>query len=66
MHQGTYTFPATTVTVNETTTAVVPSTTACTPGVYTLGGVTTYVFPEVRVLTMGGFFGLDVSPDKMM
>lgn len=42
-HQGTYTFPASTITVNETKTAVSPSEVPCTPGVYTLGGVTTYV-----------------------
>ncbi|KAJ4421610.1 hypothetical protein N0V82_003611 [Gnomoniopsis sp. IMI 355080] len=40
---GTYTYPASTVTITTTETGVVPATTACTPGVNTIGGVTTVV-----------------------
>lgn len=38
---GTYTFPESTLTVSETLTEAVPSTTPCSPGTYTLGGVVT-------------------------
>ncbi|KAI7788932.1 glycoside hydrolase family 17 protein [Diaporthe eres] len=47
---GTYTFPATTMTVTETTSAVVPSTTAVPPGTHTLGGVTTIVETATTVV----------------
>lgn len=47
---GTYTFPATTMTVTETTSTVVPSTTECTVGTHTLGGVTTIVETATTVV----------------
>lgn len=47
---GTYTFPATTMTVTETTSTVVPSTTEVTVGTHTLGGVTTIVETATTVV----------------
>ncbi|KAI0851385.1 glycoside hydrolase family 17 protein [Daldinia vernicosa] len=46
---GVYTFPATTVTLTDSTTVVVPSTTAVPSGTHTLGGVTTIVTTETTV-----------------
>ncbi|KAI3397884.1 hypothetical protein diail_10285 [Diaporthe ilicicola] len=47
---GTYTFPATTMTVTETTSTVVPSTTEVPVGTHTLGGVTTIVETATTVV----------------
>ncbi|KAJ0121560.1 glycoside hydrolase family 17 protein [Diaporthe amygdali] len=47
---GTYTFPATTMTVTETTSTVVPSTVEVPPGTHTLGGVTTIVETATTVV----------------
>ncbi|PSR92085.1 glycoside hydrolase superfamily [Coniella lustricola] len=47
---GTYTFPASTVTVTATTSAVVPSSTVVSAGIYTLGGSTTVV-PDSTTIT---------------
>ncbi|KAF3056571.1 putative beta-glucosidase btgE [Daldinia childiae] len=46
---GVYTFPATTVTLTESTTVCVPSTTAVPSGTHTLGGVTTVVTTATTV-----------------
>ncbi|KAK1757504.1 glycoside hydrolase [Echria macrotheca] len=47
---GTYTFPATTLTVTETTTVCAASTTELPKGTHTLGGVTTVVETETTVV----------------
>ncbi|KAM7185012.1 glycoside hydrolase [Rhypophila sp. PSN 637] len=47
---GTYTFPATTVTLTETTTVCGAATTEVPSGTYTLGGVTTVVETETTVV----------------
>ncbi|OTB06610.1 glycoside hydrolase family 17 protein [Hypoxylon sp. CI-4A] len=46
---GVYTFPATTVTLTESTTVCVPSSTAVPSGTHTLGGVTTVVTTATTV-----------------
>ncbi|KAI2468035.1 glycoside hydrolase family 17 protein [Annulohypoxylon bovei var. microspora] len=46
---GVYTFPATTVTLTESTTVCVPSTTSVPVGTHTLGGVTTIVSTATTV-----------------
>ncbi|KAI0842048.1 glycoside hydrolase family 17 protein [Hypoxylon sp. FL0890] len=46
---GVYTFPATTVTLTESTTVCVPSTTSVPSGTHTIGGVTTVVTTETTV-----------------
>ncbi|KAI1143547.1 glycoside hydrolase family 17 protein [Hypoxylon sp. FL0543] len=46
---GVYTFPATTVTLTESTTVCVPSTTAVPSGTHTIGGVTTVVTTATTV-----------------
>ncbi|KAI0898297.1 glycoside hydrolase family 17 protein [Annulohypoxylon nitens] len=46
---GVYTFPATTVTLTESTTVCVPSSTSVPVGTHTLGGVTTIVATETTV-----------------
>ncbi|KAI1208849.1 glycoside hydrolase family 17 protein [Annulohypoxylon truncatum] len=46
---GVYTFPATTVTLTESTTVCVPSTTSVPVGTHTLGGVTTVVSTATTV-----------------
>ncbi|KAI0141008.1 glycoside hydrolase family 17 protein [Hypoxylon sp. NC0597] len=46
---GVYTFPATTVTLTESTTVCVPSTTSVPSGTHTLGGVTTVVTTATTV-----------------
>jgi exo-beta-1,3-glucanase (GH17 family) len=47
---GTYTFPAATVTLTETTTVCAASSAVVTPGVHTLGGVTTIVETSTTVV----------------
>ncbi|KAK7448240.1 hypothetical protein CaCOL14_002512 [Colletotrichum acutatum] len=47
---GTYTFPATTITVNQTTTVCAPETTKVPAGVHTIGGVTTVVVDATTVV----------------
>ncbi|KAI6093765.1 glycoside hydrolase family 17 protein [Hypoxylon rubiginosum] len=46
---GVYTFPATTITLTESTTVCAPSTTAVPSGTYTVGGVTTVVTTATTV-----------------
>ncbi|KAJ9668929.1 hypothetical protein H2201_000755 [Coniosporium apollinis] len=46
---GTYTFPATTVTLTSSTTVCAPTTTVCAPGSCTYGGVTTVVTTSTTV-----------------
>ncbi|KAI6785875.1 beta-glucosidase-like protein [Emericellopsis cladophorae] len=46
---GTYTIPATTVTVDETTTVCVPTSVHVVPGTHTVGGVTTVVVEATTV-----------------
>ncbi|KAI0383882.1 glycoside hydrolase family 17 protein [Hypomontagnella monticulosa] len=47
---GVYTFPATTITLTESTTVCAPSTTAVPSGTHTLGGVTTVVTTATTVV----------------
>ncbi|KAK1986551.1 glycoside hydrolase superfamily [Colletotrichum cereale] len=47
---GTYTFPATTITVNQTTTVCAPATTKVPAGTHTIGGVTTVVESATTVV----------------
>ncbi|KAI9764527.1 MAG: hypothetical protein M1840_008353 [Geoglossum simile] len=47
---GTYTFPATTITLTATTTVCAASSAVVTPGVHTLGGVTTIVETSTTVV----------------
>ncbi|KAH6703523.1 hypothetical protein VD0002_g5711 [Verticillium dahliae] len=47
---GTYTFPATTITINETTTVCAPATTTLPVGLQTYGGVTTIVANSTTVV----------------
>ncbi|KAK2592317.1 hypothetical protein QQS21_009975 [Conoideocrella luteorostrata] len=46
---GTYTFPATTITVSKTTTVCAPASTQVPPGTHTVGGVTTVVVTATTV-----------------
>ncbi|EFQ29370.1 beta-glucosidase [Colletotrichum graminicola] len=47
---GTYTFPATTITVSQTTTVCAPETTKVPAGTHTIGGVTTVVVSATTVV----------------